>query len=84
MHERSNESTMTACGLSRLHFSWMRLVLYTSLTPQTKRGRLGGASGEKKWRDWPADAQQRVLIAGLAGECKVCSRHNIPRRSGSV
>ena len=26
------------------------------------------ASGEKKWRDWPADAQQRVLIAGLVGE----------------
>ena len=27
-----------------------------------------GAFGEKKRRDWPADAQQRVLIAGLVGE----------------
>ena len=27
-----------------------------------------GASGEKKQRDWPVDAQQRVRIAGLVGE----------------
>ena len=61
-------STMTACGLNRLHFSWVRLVSYISLTPQTKRGRLGGAFGEKKRRDSSADAQQRVLIAGPVGE----------------
>ena len=27
-----------------------------------------GTSGENKQKDWPVDAEQRVLVAGLVGE----------------
>ena len=57
-------------------------MLYISSILLTKRGRLGGASGEKKQRDWPVDAQQRVLIAGLVGEWQSLLWHN--RREGVV